>query len=92
MKALIIEDEKAAVRNLQAVLARVAPEVEVIEVLDSVADTLDWFATHPLPELAFVDIHLADGSAFELFSIPHNRSSFSNVIIITYLLCFMALS
>ena len=67
MKALIIEDEKAAVRNLQAVLARVAPEVEVIEVLDSVEDALDWFATHSMPELIFVDIHLADGSAFELF-------------------------
>ena len=67
MKALIIEDEKAAVRNLQAVLSRVAPEMEVIEVIDSVADALDWFATHPLPELAFVAIHLADGSAFELF-------------------------
>ena len=67
MKALIIEDEKAAVRNLQAVLARVAPEVEVIEVLDSVSDALDWFATHAMPELVFVDIHLADGSAFELF-------------------------
>ena len=64
MKALIIEDEKAAVRNLQAVLARVAPEVEVIEVLDSVEDALDWFATHSMPELIFVDIHLADGSAF----------------------------
>ena len=57
MKALIIEDEKAAVRNLQAVLARVAPEVEVIEVLDSVEDALDWFATHSMPELIFVDIH-----------------------------------
>ena len=30
MKALIIEDEKAAVRNLQAVLTKVAPEVEAI--------------------------------------------------------------
>lgn len=67
MKALIIEDEKAAVRNLKAVLAQVAPEVEVIDVLDSVADALDWFAAHPLPELVFMDIHLADGSAFEIF-------------------------
>lgn len=67
MKALIIEDERAAVRNLRAVLAQVAPEVEVIDVLDSVADALDWFAVNPMPELAFVDIHLADGSAFELF-------------------------
>lgn len=67
MKALIIEDEKAAVRNLTALLADVAPEMEVIDALDSVADAIDWFATHPMPELVFMDIHLADGSAFEIF-------------------------
>lgn len=67
MKALIIEDEKAAVRNLTALLADVAPDMEVIEALDSVADAIDWFTTHPMPELVFMDIHLADGSAFEIF-------------------------
>lgn len=67
MKTLIIEDEKAAVRNLTAVLRQVAPEQEIIDVLDSVADVLEWFATHPMPELIFMDIHLADGSAFEVF-------------------------
>lgn len=67
MKALIIEDEKAAVRNLTAVLAEVAPEVEVVGILDSVADAIDWFAAHSVPELVFMDIHLADGSAFEIF-------------------------
>ncbi|MCD8184410.1 MAG: LytTR family DNA-binding domain-containing protein [Bacteroides sp.] len=67
MKALIIEDEKAAVRNLTAVLEQVAPEVEIITALDSVADAIDWFAVHPMPELVFMDIHLADGSAFEIF-------------------------
>lgn len=36
MKALIIEDEKAAVRNLQALLKEVAPSTEVIDTLDSV--------------------------------------------------------
>lgn len=67
MKALIIEDEKAAVRNLTALLADVTPEMEVIDALDSVADAIDWFAAHPMPELVFMDIHLADGSAFEIF-------------------------
>lgn len=67
MKALIIEDEKAAVRNLTALLADVAPGMEVTDVLDSVADTIEWFGAHPMPELVFMDIHLADGSAFEIF-------------------------
>lgn len=67
MKALIVEDEKAAVRNLTAVLEEVAPDMEVIDTLDSVADAIDWFTTHTMPELVFMDIHLADGSAFEIF-------------------------
>lgn len=67
MKYLMIEDEKAAARNLKAVLEQVAPEMELIDILDSVADAIDWFDTHPMPELVFMDIHLADGSAFEIF-------------------------
>ena len=38
MKALIIEDEKAAVRNLKALLDEVAPRTEIISVLDSVTE------------------------------------------------------
>ncbi|MEG1660254.1 MAG: LytTR family DNA-binding domain-containing protein [Bacteroides sp.] len=67
MKIIIIEDEKAAVRNLLSLLAEVKPEAEVVTVLDNIADTLDWFVTHPQPDLLLMDIHLADGSAFEIF-------------------------
>ena len=67
MKALIIEDEKAAVRNLKALLAEEAPDIEVIAVLDSIAESLDWFSDNRMPELIFLDIHLADGSSFEIF-------------------------
>ena len=67
MKTLIIEDEKAAVRNVKAVLEQVAAEIEVSDVLDCVEDGIDWFRAHPMPELVFMDIHLADGSAFEIF-------------------------
>ena len=68
MTALLIEDEKAAVRNLQALLLEVAPDVEILAVLDSIIETIDWFGTHAMPDLVFLDIHLADGSAFEIFS------------------------
>ena len=68
MNALIIEDEKAAVRNLEALLREVAPQTEVIAVLDSVTDSVAWFEFHPAPDVVFMDIHLADGSAFEIFN------------------------
>ena len=67
MNAVIIEDEKAAVRNLKALLSEVASDIEVIAVLDSIAECVDWFRTYDTPDLVFMDIHLADGSAFEIF-------------------------
>lgn len=67
MKALIIEDEKAAARNLKALLAEEAPQIEVLDVLDSISECVDWFGAQAMPELVFLDIHLADGSAFEIF-------------------------
>lgn len=67
MKVIIIEDENAAVRNLKALLAEARPEAEIETVLDSIAAVLDWFSLHAMPDLIFMDIHLADGSAFEIF-------------------------
>ena len=67
MKALIIEDEKSAVRNLKSLLKEVAPQLEVINVIDSVSDAVSWFETNSFPDIVFMDIHLADGSSFEIF-------------------------
>lgn len=67
MKTVIIEDEKAAIRNLTASLAEVNPEIEILATLDSISETIEWFGSHALPDLVFMDIHLADGSAFEIF-------------------------
>lgn len=67
MKALIIEDEKAAVRNLEALLGEVAPGTKIICTLDSITDSVAWFEANPAPDVVFMDIHLADGSAFEIF-------------------------
>lgn len=67
MKIIIIEDEKAAVRNLTSLLNEVKPDAEIIAVADSISATIEWFGAHPMPDLVFMDIHLADGSAFEIF-------------------------
>ena len=67
MKTLIIEDEKAALRNLKAAMKEVEAEFEIVGETDSVTGTLEWFASHSMPELVFMDIHLADGSAFGIF-------------------------
>ena len=71
MKAILIEDEKAAVRNLRALLAEVAPQMEIIAELDSITESVAWLREHPMPGVIFMDIHLADGSAFEIFGHVH---------------------
>ena len=50
MKVIIIEDEKAAVRNLKALLQEVKPEVEVEATLDSIAAV---YAGHDLYGYSF---------------------------------------
>ena len=67
MTTLIIEDEKAAVNNLKALLADVASQCKIIGITDSIIESVKWLRDKPMPELIFMDIHLADGSAFEIF-------------------------
>lgn len=67
MKALIIEDETAAARNLAAILRQTAPEVEIVATLESVAESIEWLRANPHPDLFFMDIHLADGDSFRIF-------------------------
>lgn len=67
MKALIIEDETAAARNLAAILRQTAPDLEIVATLESVAESIEWLQANPQPDLFFMDIHLADGDSFRIF-------------------------
>lgn len=67
MKVVIVEDERAASENLQYILRKLEPGVEVIEVLDSVKSSVSFFSQANEAELVFLDIHLADGISFEIF-------------------------
>jgi DNA-binding LytR/AlgR family response regulator len=66
MKALIIEDEILASKHLLNVLEEIK-DISVITVLESITQTIDWFGKNQQPDIVFMDIHLADGSAFEIF-------------------------
>ena len=67
MKILIIEDEAPAFRRLQKVLEEINPDIEIVEVIDSVEESVKWFKTHNAPDLIFMDIQLSDGISFEIF-------------------------
>ena len=67
MKALIIEDEILAAQSLQKLITEVSPDTEVIGMLQSIEESVAWFDENPMPDLVFMDIHLADGSSFAIF-------------------------
>lgn len=68
MKALIIEDEAAAVRRLTKLIQEVDATIEIVADLDSIETSLNWLENNSAPDLIFMDIHLADGSSFEIFN------------------------
>ena len=67
MKILIIEDEQAAARRLQKLLHDINPDSEILGVLPSIESAVEWLEGHDAPEVILMDIHLADGSSFEIF-------------------------
>ncbi|MCB0835110.1 MAG: response regulator transcription factor [Bacteroidetes bacterium] len=71
MKVLIIEDENSAAKRLEKLIKEIEPTFEIVETLDSVEGAVEWLENNEDPELIFMDIHLSDGSSFEIFKETH---------------------
>ena len=67
MNILIIEDEQAAARRLQKLVNDIDPSHQVLDVLSSIEASVAWLNNHTSPDVILMDIHLADGSSFEIF-------------------------
>ncbi|MEO0527433.1 MAG: LytTR family DNA-binding domain-containing protein [Bacteroidota bacterium] len=67
MRILIIEDEPRAANQLQNMLKACGFNYQLLDIIDTIEDAVAWFQNHPLPELIFMDIQLADGLSFEIF-------------------------
>jgi DNA-binding LytR/AlgR family response regulator len=66
MNVVIIEDEASVAQNLTDILYEIAPEITILVVLESIRDSIKWFANNPEPDIAFFDIKIADGHSFEI--------------------------
>ncbi len=66
MKVIIVEDEPLAVEQLEFLLKRYQPDIEILARLASVQSAVEWFSGNAPPNLAFFDIELADGQSFEI--------------------------
>jgi DNA-binding LytR/AlgR family response regulator len=70
MKVLIVEDETVAYTNLRKIIYEIDPSIEVIGNTESVKQTVRKLQdASNLPDLIFMDIHLSDGSAFNIFNL-----------------------
>ena len=66
MKVLIIEDERIAADRLIRFLLELDDSIEIVASLDSVRTSVAWISESERPDLAFLDIQLADGKSFEI--------------------------
>ena len=67
-KILLIEDEIPAAKRLKKLVYECCENSQILGVLDSVEDSVEWFKNNPTPDLVFMDIQLADGLSFSIFS------------------------
>lgn len=67
MKIVIIEDEAYAADILKSMILELRPGTEVLEILESIEEAVEWFSMNQQPDLVFCDIHLSDGNSFEIF-------------------------
>ena len=66
-RVVIVEDETAAAVNLRSMLKSINPNVEVLDVLESVEEAVEFFSKGVEADVVFMDIHLADGDSFRIF-------------------------
>lgn len=74
MKAILIEDETAAARNLKRIIAEVAPDIDILATLDSIQKSVSWLTENEHPDVIFMDIHLSDGDSFHIFRLVDVKS------------------
>ncbi len=68
MKIVIIEDEKLSAEHLMAMMHRIDRDIEVVAMFDSVKKSVQAFTKGVVADLIMLDIHLADGLSFDIFS------------------------
>lgn len=68
MEVLIIEDEELAAAKLERLIQRYDQSYKIVAKLRSVKESVSWFSTRKAPDLLFLDIHLLDGTCFDILN------------------------
>jgi two-component system LytT family response regulator len=68
MRAVLVDDEISNLENLQALLEKHCPQVNVVAMAQSVGDAVDVIGKY-LPNLVFLDIQMGDKTGFDLLKL-----------------------
>lgn len=69
MKVLIVEDEKLTAREIEGMIAELAPDFNILKVIGTVEEMVDFYRMNQQEiDLIFMDIQLSDGTSFDIFS------------------------
>jgi len=78
--ALLIDDDSNLRNGMKSLLARYAPEIRIIGEADSV-ETGVKIVLQNQPQVVFLDIHLGDGSGFDLLEEVNQRGKLNSQIV-----------
>lgn len=67
MKLIIIEDERTAADKLILSIKACGTSIEILAVLGSVQESVEWLQHNAHPDLILMDIQLTDGLSFRIF-------------------------
>ena len=67
MNYIIIEDEQYNAELLKSIVEKYNATAQLMAILPSIQDSVEWLNEHSQPEVIFMDIRLADGLSFEIF-------------------------
>lgn len=73
MKAILVDDERSNLVNLQVLLAKYCPLVKVITTSNQVEEAVTLINLHQ-PDLLFLDIQMGKNSGFDLLNMINNPS------------------
>lgn len=68
MRILIIEDEALAAKKIRKMVEENEPGAVIAGITDSIESSVQWLQQEPHPDVILMDIELADGQSFEIFS------------------------
>ncbi len=79
MKVLIAGEEKNSSDRIFNMLKRYDPNIQVVKILESVQEVVNFYQTRPKIDLALIDTVLSDGVSFDIF----NQVDFDTPVIFT---------